>query len=239
MKFPLFELDFKTQTGRESLMSGDFFIKKYADKHECIYEYSILEKIAKTCSTNFLVPKAFKIIVGSNDSFIIMERIKGIPLRKYIINYLLYGKNDVPKMFNNLGKVLRELHYSPLEGLRTCNFPNSCEEIKLEISKLSEKLVTSHILDSELKKAILTSIKGISKMNDEIFTNVNLHGEFYFTHIILSKSKYVFLDFHNACNGPSYFDIAMLSTSLNVSLTLPLLTLRQLTPLIHAFLNGY
>jgi len=86
---------------------------------------------------------------------------------------------------------------------------------------------------------IINTVKKMDHANDKIFTAVNLHGEFYFTHIILSKEKCIFVDFHNALRGPSYFDMAMLSTSLYVSLTLPFRTPKQLEPLIEAFLTGY
>ena len=46
-------------------------------------------------------------------------------------------------------------------------------------------------------------------------------------------------DFHNAQRGASYFDLAMLSISLYVSLTFPPQALKQFTPLIEALLKGY
>lgn len=234
-----FGLNSKFQTGRESYKIGDFFIKKYVDRHECEYEYAMLRKIIDIHPANFLVPKVFKTYVNSSGFFIIMERIKGSYLKNYIVNYLLLRENKALEVFTDLGSALREFHRSPLEGLHPCSLPNSCRKVKLEISMLSERLATSHIISNELKKAILDYIGRINNMDDEIFGCVNLHGEFYFTHIILSKDKFVFVDFHDACRGPAYFDLAMLSTSLYVSLTLPFYTPRQLAPLINAFLKGY
>ena len=46
-------------------------------------------------------------------------------------------------------------------------------------------------------------------------------------------------DLHNAQRGASYFDLAMLSISLYVSLTFPPQALKRFTPLIEALLKGY
>ncbi len=219
-----FRLNFKFQTGREVYGAGGFFIKRYMNELECVYEYNILKKIADVYPISFRVPKVFKVYSGSNGFLMIMERIKGAPLENYIVKYLLFEEYKALKVFNGLGGALRELHYSPLEGLHNGFFPNSYQEIRLEISNMSRKLAALRVLSNKLMNTILNVVEEISVMGDEIFTHVILHGEFYFTHIILSKGKYVFLDFHNACKGPSYFDLAMLSTSLYASIMLPFYT---------------
>ncbi|MEM2292720.1 MAG: aminoglycoside phosphotransferase family protein, partial [Nitrososphaerota archaeon] len=231
--------NFRLRTGREAYGAGDFFVKRYMNELECVYEYNVLKKIADVHSVSLFVPKVFKVHRDSNGFFMIMERIKGTPFENYIVNYLLFGEGKALKVFNGLGEALRELHYFPLKGLHNGFFPNSYQKIRLEISNISKKLAALRVLSNKLINTILNAVEEISGIDDEIFANVNLHGEFYFTHIILSKGKYVFLDFHNACKGPSYFDLAMLSTSLYVSVTLPFYTPRQLTPLVHAFLTGY
>ncbi|MEM1785871.1 MAG: aminoglycoside phosphotransferase family protein [Candidatus Bathyarchaeia archaeon] len=219
-------------------MNG-LFVKIYADKYECSYEYAVLREIAAANPITFLVPKVFKMSTGSGHSFIVMKRIEGTPLQNFIMNFLLFKESEALKIFNGLGKALRELHYVNLKGLHNGSFPNSLQKIKLEISNLSRTLVALNVLDHKFRSKILNIIEEVNYIDDEIFDNVNLHGEFYFTHVLLSKNKYVFVDFHNACKGPSYFDLAMLSTSLYASITLPFCTPRQLTPLIHAFLTGY
>ncbi|MEM3714451.1 MAG: hypothetical protein QXF82_05830 [Nitrososphaeria archaeon] len=110
---------FKPATGREAYGVGDFFVKRYANKYECIYEYTVLKKIADMYSVNFLVPKVFKINNYSNGAFIIMERIKGTPLKNYVIDYLLFIENKVLKVFNGLRRALKELYHSSLEGLHS------------------------------------------------------------------------------------------------------------------------
>ncbi|MEM2352414.1 MAG: aminoglycoside phosphotransferase family protein [Thermoproteota archaeon] len=235
----LFKSSFSPQTGRGSYIVDGFFIKKYADRHECAYEYAVLGKIAAANPTIFLVPKVFKMSTGSGHSSIVMERIEGNPLQNFIMNFLLFKESEALKILNGLGKALRELHYINLKGLHNGVFPNSLRKIKLEIFNLSRTLGALNVLDHKFRDKILNIIEGVNHINDEIFANVNLHGEFYFTHILLSKNKYVFFDFHNTCKGPSYFDLAMLSISLYASITLPFYTPRQLTPLIHAFLTGY
>ncbi|MEM2294523.1 MAG: aminoglycoside phosphotransferase family protein [Nitrososphaerota archaeon] len=235
----LFRLNFRFHTGRETYRTGDFFVKRYTNELEGVYEYNVLEKITDAHPISFRVPKVFKVYRDSSGFLIIMEKVKGTPLENYIVRYLLFEENRALKVFNGLGKALRELHYSPLKGLRKGFFPNSYQEIKLEIFNISRRLVALHVLSKKLMNTILDAVEETSSIDDEIFAEVNLHGEFYFTHIILSEGKYVFLDFHNACKGPAYFDLAMLSISLYVSITLPYLNPLRLTPLISTFLTGY
>ncbi|MCR8486998.1 MAG: hypothetical protein NDP22_01110 [Crenarchaeota archaeon] len=107
-----FRLNFKFQTGREVYGAGNFFIKRYMNELECIYEYNILKKITDAYPISFRVPKVFKVYSGSNGFLIIMERIKGAPLENYIIKYLLFGENKALKVFNGLGGALKETHHS-------------------------------------------------------------------------------------------------------------------------------
>lgn len=240
VSFPdLFRLSFMPQTGRSSYVIDDFFVKEYMDADECSYEYAVLREIATANPSTFIVPKVFKISINPRRSHIIMERMYGSPLQNSIIDFLLSRKNEPLKTFRDLGRALRELHHISLKNLHESLFPNSLQEIKLEISNLSEKLEKLHALNHKFRDRILNTTEKITHVNNKIFTTVNLHGEFYFTHIALSNGKYVFFDFHRACKGPSYFDLAMLNTSLYASITLPYLNPKQLTPLIDAFLTGY
>ena len=109
----------KPQTSQEAYGAGDFFIKRYVNEPECVYECNVLKKVADAHPLSFLVPKVFKIYSGSNGSFIIMERIKGTPLENYVINYLLFKENKALKVFNGLGRALKELYHSSLEGLHS------------------------------------------------------------------------------------------------------------------------
>jgi thiamine kinase-like enzyme len=167
-----------------------------------------------------------------------MEHIAGRHLDNYILDFLLCGKSDAVIIFYRLGKAVRELHYLDLDGLHESAFPSSCSELKKEVVKLSRELFALKIIDHKLINAILKSMEKVDLTN-EIFHNVSLHGEFYFTHILVQDGKFSLLDFHNACRGPAYFDLAMLSASLYVSLIFPFHTLKQLTFLIEAFLRGY
>ncbi|MEM4489499.1 MAG: aminoglycoside phosphotransferase family protein [Desulfurococcaceae archaeon] len=235
----LLRLNFKFHTGREAYGISDFFVKRYMNELEGVYEYNVLKKIADTHPIGFRVPRVFKAYRNSSGFLMIMERIKGTSLDNYIVKYLLFGEDKALEVFNGLGRALRELHYSPLKDLRNGFFPNSHQKIRLEISNTSRKLAALHVLNNRLMNTIHDAVEETSSIDDEIFANVNLHGEFYFTHIILSEGKYAFLDFHNACKGPAYFDLAMLSVSLYVSITLPYLNPLRLTPLISTFLTGY
>lgn len=235
----LLRSSFLPRTGRSFYVVDDFFIKKYSDSRECEYEYMVLEGIAAANPTTFLVPKVFKVSVSSEDSFIIVELVKGDRLQDFITNFLLFRESEAIKTFEGLGRALRELHHMSLKGLRSCSFPNSLQKIKSEIFKSSRVLEVLNTLDHELGVRIRNAVGDITRVDNEIFTNVNLHGEFYFSHVLLSSGKYVFVDFHNSCRGPSYFDLAALSVSLYGSVTLPCFKPTQLMPLINAFLAGY
>lgn len=235
----LFRLGLKPRTGRSCYAVNGFFVKEYEDVNECMYEYTVLQGIATANPSAFLVPKVFRVNVSSRRSYIVMERIYGYSFQDLIIKFLLFRKSDAIRIFNDLGRALRELHYINIRNLRKCLLPDSLQKIKLEIHSLSEKLEKLRVLDYKFRNRMLDAVEEITYVTNEIFTNVNLHGEFYFTHIILSNGKYVFLDFHRTCRGPSYFDLAMLSTSLYTSITLPYLDPSQLIPLLYSFLTGY
>lgn len=234
-----FRLIFKSQTGREVYGTGNFFIKRYTNESEFIHEFNMLKNIWDSRPFSFSVPRVFKIYSNSNCYFIIMEKIDGIPLENYILSFILFRNESSLRVFNDLGKALRELHYSLLEDSCKGILPNSYQKIRLGISSISEKLANLHVLDDELKSVIIDAVKKMDKVDERVFVDVNLHGEFYFTHVIHSKGRFVFIDFHNACKGPSYFDLAMFATSLYASVMLPYFTPKQLRPLIQAFLSGY
>jgi len=154
------------------------------------------------------------------------------------LDFLLYGNSDTVKIFYQLGKAVRELHNMNLDGLRSSSLPSSCSELKNEIVELSKRLVTWRTIDHKLFNTILNYLEKVD-LTDEIFLSASLHGELYFTHILVQDGKIALLDFHNAQRGPSYFDLAMLSISLYASLAFAFCTLKRFTSLVEAFLVGY
>jgi hypothetical protein len=239
----LLRLKFKTSTGRnvikiQKCARAKYIIKTYNDTDESTYEYGVLSNIALSKPITFRVPRVFKLLKTQSRSTLIMEYVAGHRLDNYILDFLLRGNSDAFKIFYWLGKAVRELHNLDIGGLRNSFFPLSRFELKDEIVKLSKKLVALKIIDDNILGVISGILKKVD-IADEIFFNVNLHGEFYFTHILVQDNTVILLDFHNAQRGPSYFDLAMLSTSLYVSLVFPSKTLKRFTPLIEAFLRGY
>jgi len=234
----LLRLTFKTSTGRNIIKIYDYIVKTYNDADESAYEYSVLSNIALSKPVTFRVPRVFKLFKTQSCSTLIMEYVAGRRLDNYILDFLLRGNSDTFKIFYRLGKAVRELHNIDLDGLRSSLLPSSCSELRDEIAKLSKRLVAWRLIDHKLSNAILNSREKVD-LSDEIFFPASLHGELYFTHILLQDDKIILLDFHNAQRGSSYFDLAMLSTSLYVSLTFPPKTLKRLTTLMEAFLRGY
>jgi tRNA A-37 threonylcarbamoyl transferase component Bud32 len=231
-------LKFKPLTGRNIIKIHEYIVKTYNDADESAYEYNVLSNIALFKPIAFKVPKVFKLLKIRGRSTLIMEYIAGRHLDKYILNFLLCGNSDAVKIFYRLGKAVKELHNLGLDGLRGSSLPSSCSELKNEIVELSKRLVAWRLIDHKLSNAILNSLEKVD-LSDEIFFPASLHGELYFTHILLQDGKIILLDFHNAQKGPSYFDLAMFSTSLYISLAFPLCTQKQFTLLIEAFWKGY
>lgn len=110
--------------------------------------------------------------------------------------------------------------------------------MKRRIIELAKGLVALRVVDKEVFRAISSALEKLDVAN-EIFSRATLHGELYFTHVLVQDGRIVLLDFHNAQKGPSYFDLAMLSVSLYVSLAFPFLALKRLASLIGTFLKGY
>jgi len=230
---------FKPYTGRKTFRVGNLFVKSYNSEDECMYEWHVLSKMSRARSALFRVPDVFRVAHAGNSCAIIMEFVKGIPLQNSIEKFILYSDLSTIKIFFRLGKALKELHSLNLEGLHPCAYPSSLEALKLGVVKLAEISMETGILGIPLGEEILDAINRVNYIDERIFTPSNIHGEFYFTHVVTSGDKFVFFDFHNACRGPSYFDIGMFITSLYVSLTLPYRTPKLFEPLVKALLLGY
>ena len=76
----LFRLNFRFHTGREAYGNGDFFVKRYMNELEGVYEYNVLKKIADIRPLSFRVPKVFKVYRNFSGFLVIMNRIKGVSL---------------------------------------------------------------------------------------------------------------------------------------------------------------
>jgi len=229
---------FKASTGRSLIKLDGCVVKMYNDTIESQYEYDVLSEIAHFNPITFKVPRVFRLIRTRSRNALIMERIVGHNLDNYLWNFWLYNDLEAVRVFYRLGKAIRELHSLKLSSLRNSNLPSSCPELKHVITELTKKLAALKIVDNNLFSAILDVLKKANTVN-EIFLHVNLHGELYFTHILVQDDRIVLLDFHNAQRGPSYFDLAMLSISLYVSLAFPFQAQKRFTLLIEAFLKGY
>jgi len=231
-------LKFKALTGRSLIKLEKYIVKMYNDATESQYEYNVLSEIAHSNPITFRAPRVVKLIRTQSTNALIMEHVTGRNLDSYLWDFLLYNDREAVKVFFRLGKAIRELHSFNLSGLRNSHFPSSCSELKDRIRELYKKLLALRLVDSNLCNTISEVLEKANAAN-KIFSPVNLHGELYFTHILMQDKRIVLLDFHNAQKGPSYFDLAMLSISLYVSLIFPFQTLRRFATLLEAFLKGY
>ena len=228
----------RPSTGRDVIKIGKFVTKIHDDLHEASYEYQNLTEIALSRPKLFKVPNAIRLVKGQSVGAIIMEYIPGYNLDNYILDYLLRENINITKILYKTGKALREFHNLKLNNLKNSSLPATDLDLKSEIVKLSKDLVEAGLINEELFDEIFSAIKKV-RVDDKIFTKVNLHGEFYFTHIILHNGEIVFIDLHNVQKGPLYFDLAMFNISLYSSLMFSLFSPKDLIPLARAFLLGY
>jgi len=230
---------FRISTGRNVLCFNKYFVKVHTDAYDALYEYQMLLEIYRHKPTEFRVPRAFKLLKTSKRNIIIMEHIKGSSLDTYILNFILKHDLKAIKIFYKIGKAVRELHYLPLSGLRKTSLPFSYLKLVDETIKLAKRAVVLGLLGEDVLEPISYIIR---ELNDviELFKPVNLHGELYFSHVIISDGRVpVFIDFHNAQIGPTYFDLVMFSISLYGSAIFLPWHPWKLVPLIEAFLQGY
>jgi len=224
----------KTPTGREVIF-GSYVTKSFENHNEGMYEYNLLMEISSSNSQRFSVPKPLSIIRIHGKTLLFMERVSGRSLDSYIFKALLTRDLKVLRTFYRLGAALREFHELNLNGLRECQLPSSSSQVKTEIIS---NITRSSIFDHKLISLIDSKDAYVS---DKIFSEVTMHGEFYFTHILISSKndKFIFFDFHKSCKGPAYFDLAMFAVSLYVSLPLFIFPIKSFSPLVEAFLKGY
>ena len=228
----------RPSTGRDVIKIGKFVVKTHNDLHEVSYEYQNLTEIALLRPKLFKVPNAIGLMKGQGVGAIIMEYISGHNLDNYILDYLLRRNMNITKIFYKIGKALREFHNLKLNYLKNSSLPVTELDLKSKITKLSKDLVEVGLINEELFDEIFSAIKKV-RVDDKIFTRVNLHGEFYFTHIMLHNGEIVFIDLHNVQRGPLYFDVAMFNISLYSSLMFLPWKPKDFIPLIRAFLLGY
>ncbi len=228
----------RPSTGRDIIKIGKFIVKIHSDLHEAFYEYQNLTEIALSRPKLFKVPNAVRLMNGQGVGAIIMEYVPGHNLDNYILDYLLRENMNITKIFYKIGKALREFHNLKLNNLKNSSLPATELDLKSEITKLSKDLVEAGLINEKLFDEIFSAIKKV-RVDDKIFTKVNLHGEFYFTHVMLHNGEIVFVDLHNVQRGPLYFDVAMFNISLYSSLMFLPWKPKDFIPLIRAFLLGY
>jgi hypothetical protein len=152
----------------------------------------------------------------------------------------LFSHNfDVLGIFNRIGKALRELHQLPLTGLKSSELPSSNKIFIKELKMLIDNSMKLRLFNAEEYHFIIHAIESL-EIVEEFFATANLHGEMYFTHILLQRDgSMVFVDFHNVQKGPLYYDLAMFAISLYSSILFMPWSPKRLAPLMKAFLTGY
>jgi len=225
----------KETKGRTIRYIGDCVVKKYIDESEARYEYAILDEITRASPQRFVVPKPVDLISGNNSTMLVMENIQGERLDSVILRYIIFRDSGALRILALCGRALRELHKIDLHRLKSYSMP-------LCYSKISDAIENSirrpNII--EVHNTGLTHMIDWNSLDDrELMENVNLHGENYFTHITMSRGKPVFFDFHEACRGPAFYDLANFDISLYTSLLFRASSLPKLRELASAYWQGY
>jgi hypothetical protein len=232
---------FRGSTGRDVIKIGEkYFVKLYSDVAEAYYEYRVLLEIANYSPKLFKVPKVFKLITLPNKrAAIVMEYIPGKSLDTNILAFLLTRDFNVVGVFNRIGRALRELHRLPLAGLKGSELPSSNKTFIRELKMFIDNGIKLGLFNTEEYHFIIRAIESL-EIVEEFFATTNLHGEMYFTHVLLQRDgSIVFVDFHNMRKGPLYYDLAMFAISLYSSILFTPWSPKKLTSPIKAFLTGY
>lgn len=229
----------KIEKKRLTYRHGNLFVKCYLNSGDCLPEYNVLMELSKNVSTfvYLYVPKPYFVLNDKSSCYIFMERVEGTPLKTIIVKSLLSkGLNIIEGYLNLLSNALRELHSVPNIDVPECYLPKSISEAVKRANRIILKLMELGVLnprDVELLEKAFN--RGLSRNFDcsvhtRIFNTAILHGEFYFTHIIIDKgrNKVVFVDFQKCCLGPVYYDLTMFGISLYVSLTLPYISFSEI-----------
>jgi hypothetical protein len=220
---------FRTTKTRSFVAHRDLFLKIYSLSYEAEYEFKVLSQIKIMNPKTFAVPRPLKLTKISGLATLAMENIRGQSLEK-VVNYVLLSSNkDALRVFYELGEAFRELHNLQLKGLNESNLPSSWRDLKTEIAKKSRRIL-GHKIELEY-------INGYE--SDEIFKTANLHGEAYFTHIMISNGHFIFFDFHKACKGPAFYDLSVFDISLRSSILLSPKSDTKLDLIANALWTGY
>lgn len=230
-----------SQTGRLTVRLKKVVLKVFSSEEEARREYSALIKLNRATANNkkyFLMPKPIDLIKKKRTEYVLVAtRLRGHRLRDYLLTLAFTEPNETTfTIFRKLGSGLRTFHNLPMNCQKTFLRPTSGQEIFSSTVNLAEELTRLRSFDRNLVENI-KKIK-IPKIDSQLTRNATLHGEFYFTHVmIIDNSEFGLVDFTEVCNGPAYYDLATFNYSLYRSLMPISLEVRKL--LAKEFLKGY
>jgi len=219
---------------RRIFKSEGCLLKVYQNPEEAEYEFRVLREIRRASPKTFTVPRPIELVKAPKQSILVMERIEGQEIQSHINRYLLFRDKTALVTLTSLGRALREFHAMDIGGLRNGFLPTSELRIREDTRRLSRD-----VLGLSVQEVIAECIAGSRGLDERVFRLVNLHGESYFSHVMINDGKFVLVDFHEACRGPAFYDLATFDISLYSSLLLPARCAKSLDPLVVAFWKGY
>jgi hypothetical protein len=228
----------RMRKGRSYSKKTSVFVKVYDTLDAADYEFKVMSSIRNRSPSKFNVPKALKVIGNPDVTAVLMERVDGVSLEKFIHEFLLYRDSDAGSIFHNVGQALHELHKMEIDGLLNGDFPNSQAQLREATKRHVLELIHLRVLNPSLGERILRFIRDVN-LDDRLLELSSLHGEAYFTHVFLSNDRIVFLDLEQACRGSAYYDITKFLISLYSSLLFSSRSVSKLSFLRRTFLTGY
>ena len=204
-----------SQRSRAVVVRGDTVIKLYEIPEEALKEYSALLSIYEAGPKHFRVPKPLAIKEVRGRTAIIMEKVGGTPLSRYVMR-AARGDREAIRLLFFVGRALRELH-SIKADLPRCRAAASRTEMAHEVVSSLEWVCSDGVraLLCGLLSRYLPKPEHFLEVSNEVFVDSLIHGEFYPSHIFIDadSSTPVFIDFGFSCIGPAYIDLAMFVVS--------------------------
>jgi aminoglycoside phosphotransferase (APT) family kinase protein len=187
-----------------------FILKMFADTLEAkgLKEYLVLKTLQKF---NFSAPIAYHFETKNgmlDNPFLIMEKVVGKNGSDYMNNER-NSKNFVDRM----AKTLAELHQIDQKF-----FPNS-NELRAQYHTIQHRLVTVRRFIKENSKTFLgflprrqrkfiTAVKRLEEKNLEKFCPTLIHMDYFPSHVFVSKSNLVVIDWGESSIGDPAYDVA-------------------------------
>lgn len=165
------------------------------------------------------VPRVYVYEDSNNElgkAFLIMEKINGTPALRS-----LDDENTALIAVDKMAEVLNKIHKQDPRYLQSFNIMK--KKYKLDQENLLKTIVwikkTPMVFFSSLpsyQKRLITSVKRLENLEAREFQPTILHNDYEPDHVLVSKGKYIIIDWHMAVIGDPCFEVANMYHALNL-----------------------